>query len=237
MDQEQDLDQIKEHMAETRVSLTDKVEKLEDTLLGTVQETLQSAENVVENVTQTVEQTVETVKESVQGSVEAVRETVQETVHSVRGVLVLCGGRLVGGARLWRQDRRQRREASPAAGTGTFSAPMPAAAPARAREPEPPPEAERGSWLGQLGETFGSEIAKLKGLALGATFGLLRDMVTRSVPEEMKSQLTDVFNDVTTKLGGKVIRGPLVDMTQDESQQGDGHNGRHDRPEVGAAPR
>jgi len=255
MDQEQDL--IKEQMEETRVSLTDKVEQLEDTLLGTVQQTLHTASDVVENVTETVEQTVETVKESVQGSVDAVKETVHETVETVKeafnirrhvqrhpwamlgGAVVLgfLGGRMLSGARRWRQERRQRRQAPPATGTGTYAAPMPAAAPARTREPEPPPQAEQGSWLSQLGETFGSEIAKLKGLALGATFGLMRDMVTRSIPEELKPQLTDVFNDVTTKLGGKVIRGPLIDMTQDELQQGEGHNGRHDRPEVGAAPR
>jgi ElaB/YqjD/DUF883 family membrane-anchored ribosome-binding protein len=256
MDQEQDL--IKEQMEETRVSLTDKVEQLEDTLLGTVQHTLHTASDVVENVTETVEQTVETVKETVQGSVEAVKETVHETVETVkqafdlRGhvqrhpwamlagsvVLGFLGGRMLSGARRWRQDRRSRREALAGTGMGTYSAPMPAAAPARAREPEPPPpEAEQRSWMGQLGDTFGAEIGKLKGLALGATFGLLRDMVTRSVPDEMKSQLADVFNDVTTKLGGKVIQGPLVDMASDESHEGEGHNGRHDRSGVGTAPR
>ena len=43
MDQEPDL--IKEQMAETRVSLTDKIEKLEDTLKETVQDTLHTATN------------------------------------------------------------------------------------------------------------------------------------------------------------------------------------------------
>jgi uncharacterized protein (DUF2267 family) len=71
-------------------------------------------------------------------------------------------------------------------------------------------------------------LSKLKGLALGATFGVLRDMLTTSVPEQMKPQLTDVINNVTSKLGGKVIQGPLVDTTH----EGEGHNGQHCREEA-----
>src|SRR5262249_45841309 len=87
MDQEPDV--IKEQMAETRVSLTDKIEKLEDSLKETVETTLHTATNTVENVTEKVEQTVATVKEAVEGSLEAVTETVQETVESVKEVFNL----------------------------------------------------------------------------------------------------------------------------------------------------
>ena len=57
MDQEPDL--IKEQMAETRVSLTDKIEKLEDTLKENVETALHTATGTVENVTEKVEETVE----------------------------------------------------------------------------------------------------------------------------------------------------------------------------------
>src|SRR5262245_10198406 len=131
MDQEPDL--IKEQMAETRVSLTDKIEKLEDTIKGNVESTLQTATGTVENVTEKVEETVSTVKEAVEGSVEAVKETVHETVETVKeafnlrhhvqrhpwamlgGAVVVgfLGGRLLGQAQRSRERRRHEREGYP----------------------------------------------------------------------------------------------------------------------------
>ena len=246
MDQEPDL--IKEQMAETRVSLTDKIEKLEDTIKGTVESTLQTATGTVENVTEKVEETVSTVKEAVEGSVEAVKETVHETVETVKeafnlrhhvqrhpwamlgGAVVVgfLGGRLLGGAQRWRERRREYRDEHlfPQPGTAAARAPMPTSAPARDVEAERQPEEETSSWLGNLGETFGDELSKLKGLALGATFGALRDMLTASVPEQLKPQLTDVMNNFTSKLGGRVFEGPLLDTNQDDEAADKGHDGR-----------
>ncbi|MBI1914884.1 MAG: DUF883 family protein [Planctomycetes bacterium] len=245
MDQEPDL--IKEQMAETRVSLTDKIEKLEETVKENVETALHTATDTVENVTEKVEETVETVKEAVEGSVEAVKETVHETVESVKeafnlgrhvqrhpwamlgGAVVVgfLGGRLLGGAQRWRERRRQPRDEHlfPRPGTAAARAPMPTSAPARAAEPERAPEEEQSSWLGRLGETFGDELSKLKGLALGATFGALRDMLTASVPDQLKPQLSDVINNFTAKLGGRVFEGPLLDRNQEESKD-NGHD-RH----------
>ena len=39
-----------------------------------------------------------------------------------------------------------------------------------------------------------------------ATFGVLRDMLTESVPDQLKPQLTDVMNNFTSKLGGRVFQ-------------------------------
>ncbi len=257
MDQEPDL--IKEQMAETRVSLTDKIEKLEDTLKETVQETLHTASNTVENVTESVEQTVETVKEAVGDSVETVKETMHETVESVKDALNLrrhvqrhpwamlggaiavgfLGGRLLGQAQRARERRRPQREESRfiRPGTPEAHAPMPTSAPARSperqAESEYPADDQQSSLLGRLGETFGDELSKLKGLALGATFGVLRDMLTASVPEQMKPQLTEVMNGFTTKLGGKVIQGPLLDTQHDGAHENEGQNGHWHETETG----
>ena len=255
MDQEPDV--IKEQMAETRVSLTDKIEKLEDTLKGTVESTLHTATDTVENVTEKVEETVETVKEAVEGSVEAVKETVQETVTSIKeafnlrrqverhpwamlgGAVLLgfFGGRLLGGAQRWRERRRPRGDEHlfPRPGTAAAQAPMPTSAPARTEEPERErqPEEPKSSWLSGLGETFGEELSKLKGLALGATFGTLRDMLTASVPDQLRPQLTDVMNNVTSKLGGRVFEGPLIDLNQEEGSRDTGHDGHWHEAERG----
>jgi len=247
MDQEPDV--IKEQMAETRVSLTDKIEKLEETLKENVETALHTATGTVENVTEKVEETVETVKEAVEGSVEAVKETVHETVETVKEAFNLrrhvqrhpwamlggavmvgfLGGRLLGGAQRWRERRRQRRDEHlfPRPGTTAAQAPMPTSAPARAfeQEPEREPEEQQSSWLGHFGETFGDELSKLKGLALGATFGALRDMLTASVPDQLKPQLSDVMNNFTDKLGGRVFEGPLLDMNQEDGSKQSSHDG------------
>jgi hypothetical protein len=59
-------------------------------------------------------------------------------------------------------------------------------------------------------KTFGPELQSLKGLAIGALIGVARDMVTRSLPEQMKTQVADVMNNVTSKLGGEPIRGEVL---------------------------
>ena len=102
---------------------------------------------------------------------------------------------------------------------------MPASASARAEEPQREPEEQKSSWLGNLGETFGDELSKLKGLALGTTFGVLRDMLTASVPEQLKPQLSDVMNNFTTKLGGRVFEGPLLDTNQEDGSKDHCHDG------------
>jgi len=231
MDQKPDV--IKEQMAETRVSLTDKIEKLEDTLKETVETTLHTATDTVENVTEKVESTVETVKDAVEGSVEAVKETMHETVETVKEAFnlrrhvqrhpwaMLAGSVAVGflGGRLLGAAQRRREHRGPRPGPEEARAPTPDFTLERTAEPEPQRQAEeeRSSWLGQFGETFGNELSKLKSLALGATFGVLRDMLTASVPEQLKPQLTDVMNGFTTKLGGKLFKEPLLD-----THEGDG---------------
>ena len=52
---------------------------------------------------------------------------------------------------------------------------------------------------------WASEIEKLKGLALGALFGTVREMVASPLPEPVRQQIKDIFDDATHKLGGKPI--------------------------------
>src|SRR5262249_3446394 len=64
---------IRQQMEDTRANLTQKLEALEQQVVGTVQ-----------NTTEAVTQTVETVKEAVQGTVAAVKGTVGDTVDTVK---------------------------------------------------------------------------------------------------------------------------------------------------------
>src|SRR5439155_3985836 len=68
-----DPEVIRHQMADTRSSLTDKIERLEQTVTAKVQTT-----------TAAVTDTVESVKEAVQDTVQTVRGTVTDTVDTVK---------------------------------------------------------------------------------------------------------------------------------------------------------
>lgn len=70
---------IRQQMEETRASLQDKLEVLEQQVINTVQDASQTVENVKD--------TMEAVKDTVQGTAETVKETVQDTVQSVKDTL------------------------------------------------------------------------------------------------------------------------------------------------------
>lgn len=262
MDNEPEV--IKERMEETRVSLTDKMETLESTLKETVQNTLSTASHVVENVEETVESVKDSVEESaeaVRDTVASTLESVKETVagffdvpgHVRRHPWAMLGGAVVlgffGGRMLIREKRRRRRPRYEP--VGAFAAPGRAPASARAPVPPPPPPApaahapavepraeapaeEGPSWVGQLAGTFGDELNSLKKLALGATFGVIRDMVRSAAPEPFRDQLTDVINNFTTKAGGEPIEGPLVEPAgPDGFNQRGGGNGQRYEAEMG----
>jgi ElaB/YqjD/DUF883 family membrane-anchored ribosome-binding protein len=236
---------IKQRMERKRVDLADKIETLENTLMETVQHTLHDASNVVDKVEQTVENvtdavtdSVEAVKEKVEESVEAVKKTFNISRHvdrhpwaMVGGAVLLgfLGGRMLGRRRAYVPPprRRGRRSAVPmTAASGPETSFTAGAAPAATEE-------ERPSWFSRVGETYGEELSKLKGLAVGATLGALRDMLTSAAPEPLRPQLADVMNGFTTKLGGRVFEQPLIDTGNDSCHQEedhDGHSGQQGSP-------
>src|SRR5438132_737937 len=66
---------IRQQMDETRAALSEKLEMLENQVVGTVQEATTSVQETVETVKDAVEDTVHTVRESVRETVEAVKDT------------------------------------------------------------------------------------------------------------------------------------------------------------------
>src|SRR6266545_1596416 len=218
-------------MEETRKDLAEKLETLEKKVAGTVEtvtDTVQTVENTVENVKESIQETVATVTDTVQNTVQTVEETVSHTVENVKSFfdishhvdrhpwLMFGGSMLVGYLGGWLLTPRSTAAEAPPA--------QPAVPPERFRvsvTPQPEPAEEAGeSWLGKLSERFAPEIEKLKGLAVGTLFGVARDMISRWLPDALKEQVTDVINNFTTDLGGKVIREPLLasqEETRDES--------------------
>jgi ElaB/YqjD/DUF883 family membrane-anchored ribosome-binding protein len=57
---------------------------------------------------------------------------------------------------------------------------------------------------------FGPEIVQLEGLALGALFGIVRDLLAKSASQPMERKLTEVMDGITVKLGGIPVQGDVL---------------------------
>jgi hypothetical protein len=225
MDREQEI--IHHQMEATRAGLTDKLSALENKVSGTVEAATNAVETTREAVTGTVEavtDTVETVKETVQETVEKVTETVsetvgavteqfQETVQSVAETFNLrlqaerhpwlvfggavaagaVGGYLIGGLAHGNGDRAAS-HAQPERHTGGPSVVGTAASAV-------------GSALGGF---LGEQLSNFKGLAIGAMMGVVRDLVKRSLPDNLKEKVADEVDKLTRNLGGEPMQGSIL---------------------------
>lgn len=218
---------IRQQMEETRASLTDKLESLENQVVGTMQDATTAVTETVENVKEAFADTVETVKGTVRDTVESVKETFDLPRQVDRHPWLMVGGsvavgflcgRLVGG------------RASPGGALhGPAYSPMRPIRPEgeryaaeSARVHHPVAEAPARGWLSSLGDTFGGEIDKLKGLAIGTGLGVVREMISKNVPDQLSERLTEVIDDITRKLGGQPVQGL---MARDEEDRSTGHTG------------
>ncbi len=71
--------------------------------------------------------------------------------------------------------------------------------------------------MSQIGDSFQTEIAKLKGLAVGTVFGMVRDMLTEAGPPSLKHEIAEVIDGFTEKLGGRPISGPVLHSSSNGS--------------------
>jgi ElaB/YqjD/DUF883 family membrane-anchored ribosome-binding protein len=200
MDHESEV--IKQQMEQTRASLAEKLDTLEEHLASTVRNTTEAVAETVEAVKGAVEGTVNTVTESV----ETVKETVAETFDFNRQMqerpwLMMGGGVVVGflGARLLESGLTE---------MSRQSARMPAPAGAM-----PAPQGQgNGRSLGlssdtwsRLGEAFAPALHRLQELALGVGVSTVGRMVLENVPESLRGEVEKVINEVTTAVGGQQV--------------------------------
>jgi ElaB/YqjD/DUF883 family membrane-anchored ribosome-binding protein len=246
---EDEVDVIRDQMQDTRTALTDKLEALEQQVVNTVQSITNPVVETVETVKKAVEDTVGAVRDTVQstastlsGAAEQTMETVKETFDLSRQVerhpwLMMAGAVAAGylGGRLLLPDN-----------TGSKGQPTTSGSPfpdSMSRATAEPPrhnghhegarteraEPQEESWFSNLTETFAPEINQLKGLAIGAAVGVVRDLVTQGLKGEMGSRLKDWLNTLTEKVGGKPFAEPLIKPTQSESNDRGGSPGHRDR--------
>lgn len=254
---------IRRQMAAQRASLDQKLDRLENRIVQTVDGAREAVAETVQTVKDTVQSSAATVKESVQSSVESVRETVHSSVEAVKDSLdvpahvdrhpwAMFGGSVAlgfaAGCVLNHATRSGRRLGSGAfygggAGyasrleSGNWSAerqtsdwsserrPISEAGTAATGETLRSSTQGRPSWLDQLTQTFAPEIQKLKGMAIGAVMSVVRDLANQAVAEPLRPQVSELLNNVTTKLGGQPMEGHMLDDFL--AQRGGGHPNGH----------
>lgn len=234
MDREQEI--IHKQMEETRSGLTDKLSALEAQVNTTVQATtdavqsttdavtgtVESVKETVENVSDKLHETVAGVTESVQQAVEDVKESVGETVKSVAetfnlklqaerhpwmvfggAVTVGCvGALLLGGSG---------HKPAPASSSGRRLSPGHEGG-GKTKTPNGRAPSQQSSDAGEgwLWDKLGS----FKNLAVGAMMGVVRDLVARAVPENLKERVSEEMDKLTKSVGGEPIQGALLPENQ-----------------------
>jgi ElaB/YqjD/DUF883 family membrane-anchored ribosome-binding protein len=207
-------------MDETRTHLSEKLEALEQRVVNTVHEASTSVNETIGSVKEAVHDTVQTVKDSVNDTVDTVRDTfdVRRQVEA-RPWTMMAGATALGflGGYLLMRSR-----SAPAVqhyaptgyhplangnGAAVYAAPPP---PITGMAPAVAAPRESGGLLESISKTFEPELKELKGLAVGAILGVVRDVVSDSIPPNMEGRVGEIIDGVTERLGGKPIAGRIL---------------------------
>jgi len=229
---------IHHQMDETRSALQEKLETLEQQVKNTVQDATEAVSGTVETVKDAVQETVETVKDTVQDTVESVKKTFDISQHVQDHPWAMFLGATAVGFLATRWLAR------PAPAAMAYSQPIPesptasrnggalggnglSGSPQKAAASQPAAESSTGNWLT---ETFHDELAKVKGLAVGALGGVVRDMLTSAVEPTMAEQIKDVVNGFTAKMGGHVMEGPILPPSKPDEEDAKNASREKDDP-------
>lgn len=212
---------IKQQMSETRSSLGDKLETLEQKVTETLKDTKEAVSETVENVTSSVGETVDKVK-----------ETFNLSGYIERNPWLALGGSIAAGYALGMMflPKSERTTASSfVADHGSHPMASVAAtayqAPTTGHDYETPVSAapeESGSMLSSLASMadkagLGPVLDQFRGFAIGIATSFAEEMIANALPEKFKSSVADLMSSVTHNLGGKVLDVP-EEKSHDEHQ-------------------
>jgi len=212
MDNERSDQLILEQMHETRTALADKLEALENQVVDTVQSAASAVAETVENVTEGVQETVATVTDTVQTTVAAVKESFDLRLQVERHPWAIMGGAVALGylaGRIFDPGSKPANGSAPRRGSWQCNA--------KRALPQKPDQAfesggteetrprQAGAVTHGLTELLGPEVARAKGLVLGALLGSVRDTIVRSAPTAIRAGVAEILDSVTEKLGGDVV--------------------------------
>lgn len=211
----QEPEAIRQEMDETRNSLTDKIAMLEEKVVETVHDASNGVKDTVDAVKDAVQDTMNSMRSSVDETVGNVRETFSLQCQMERRPWAIMLGAVGAGfaaGYVLNQPAPVRASAvsdnitpKPQRKSGNGSLKEPSYATFGDRPPLP--EKSESSTFDHLTQVFEKEIHQIKGLAIGTLAGVLRDLVSTTVPEMMRAPVNEVFNNITEKLGGQPYRG------------------------------
>jgi ElaB/YqjD/DUF883 family membrane-anchored ribosome-binding protein len=191
---------IRQQMLETRTSLTEKLENLEEQVTTKVKDTTESVVETVETVKDAVESTVQNVSDTVHSTVETVKDTFDLSHQMEQRPWMMFGGAVLLGFLGGKLLDRLGPPSTNGNGFVPTSYPTPAREPAPAYQTSPTPA---GPGVGsKMLEAMKPALSKLGGLAIGVTTGVIGEMIRDAAPQQMHPQLDEVVNDITLALGG-----------------------------------
>jgi hypothetical protein len=214
MDQEPDV--IQREIEDTRHSLTEKLETLENQVRGTVESAKTTVEDTIANVRASVHETVDTVKRTFDIKYQVCRHPFGCLAATLASGFVI--GYFIGG------PRRRESAGPPIPRSDSPSLPEPLAsrmgsmatlrpsgvAPVLQSESSPAQESTGSHFLGK----FDSELHKVKELAIGALMGLVRDMAKQSLPPAIAPHVEQIMDSATSKMGGQPLESPVVSLSK-----------------------
>jgi len=223
---ENETDVIRNQMLETRTSLTEKLEALQETVVTAVQDTTESVTDTVQNVKEAVQDTVSNVSETVQDTVDTVKSTfdiskqVQEHPWACMGgavALGYLGGSLLPSARTVAQAAGSAASSAAGAVSSNFSGSNVASSHFSSSGGVPSPshgsyqsrgsnQSAGSSLLSGLTEALNPLIHELEGMAIGTLAGMVGHMALEQTPENLKSQVKEFIEKTNSTLGGKPIQ-------------------------------
>jgi len=190
-----ELEVIRHEMEDTRASLADKLDTLENQVLGTVHDATAAVAHTVADV----RSVVDSVTESIQEGVESVKETFNLSEQVRRHPWEMLGGAAAAGffgGWLMGPSRKETEVPPDSVPRQAFTSPV-REQPAREQPAEPASASEES--------VFAEPLQTLKSIALGAVMGLVREMVAKGLPGNIKDDVVKVLDNFTAKIGGKIV--------------------------------
>jgi ElaB/YqjD/DUF883 family membrane-anchored ribosome-binding protein len=236
----QETEAIKQHIAETRESLSEKIDCLEQKVLKTVEGTTDIVANTAESVAEAVQDTVQKVSSAVDHAVERAKETFDLHRQADAHPWTMFGGSIavgfIGGciltpARTDFSDVHWERYQPPRP-RGT-----PESQPFQAAQSTPPAPSI---------SLFAPALRRLKDLAITAGSGFVTEMLMSAAPPTMHDEIKATLEEFASALRGHSDGERSASSTRPEneatdasdfregrranrmsSSRGDGGNGRH----------
>jgi ElaB/YqjD/DUF883 family membrane-anchored ribosome-binding protein len=197
---EQRPEQIRREIDATRLSLSEKLDCLEDKVMHTISETEQGVNHLAGTVQSCVQETTQVVNRAMHQSLESLMtgfglsdEVVKHPWPALTGAVGVgfLFGMLTPAARAGNGFHNSQRRHEGLNDHDVITA--------------------NGTSHGFPSTTLAPEMEKLKALAIGSLMSLARDAVVRIAPPALAPDLERIIDNVTSKFGGTVLQGSLTE--------------------------